>query len=61
MKSFFDVLKLQGKKTREIFYCEKCGALLNGQSEFTTEDEQWTCTECSEWNDVSDNNIIYEE
>ena len=26
MDAFFDALKLQGKKTGEFFYCEKCGS-----------------------------------
>lgn len=26
MDAFFDVLKLQGKKTGQFFYCEKCGS-----------------------------------
>ena len=43
------------------WHCDNCGALLNGQLGFTTEDDEWTCTECGEWNDVSDDNIIYEE
>lgn len=43
------------------WHCGNCGALLNGQLGFTTEDDEWTCTECGEWNDVSDDNILYEE
>lgn len=43
------------------WYCDKCGALLNCQSGFTTVDDEWTCTACGTENDVSDDNIIGEE
>lgn len=40
------------------WYCDKCGTLLNAQSGFTTASDEWTCTECGEENDVSENNIL---
>ena len=37
--------------------CDNCYALLNEQPDFTTETDQWTCTECGHVNDVSYENI----
>ena len=37
--------------------CDNCYALLNEQPGFTTETDQWTCTECGHVNDVSYENI----
>ena len=40
------------------WYCDNCGAYLNSQPGFTTEDGVWDCTECGEENDVSEDNIV---
>ncbi len=40
------------------WYCDGCGAYLNSQPGFTTDDDIWECTECGEENDVSDDNIV---
>lgn len=47
----------------ELFdwYCDSCRAHMNDQFGFTTVLDTWTCTECGEDNDVSENNIIPEE
>lgn len=42
------------------WYCDNCDALLNAQAGFTTEDDEWECTNCGELNDVSESNIIYD-
>ena len=34
---------------------------MNYQSGFTTSNDEWTCTSCGYVNDVSENNIRYEE
>ena len=41
--------------------CDNCGANLNYQPGFTTEDGVWTCTECGEENDVSEDNIVADD
>ena len=43
------------------WYCDFCGAHMNGQPGFTTTSGQWTCTECGSLNDVSENNIFETE
>lgn len=40
------------------WYCDSCGTLLNAQLGFTATNDEWTCAECGEVNDVSENNII---
>lgn len=39
------------------WYCDNCQTLMNIQPGFTTETNEWTCTECGSINDVSENNI----
>ena len=43
------------------WYCDDCGAYMNNQPCFTTVSGEWTCTECGTINDVSENNILYDE
>ena len=42
------------------WYCDECGAYMNSQPGFTTEDDEWKCTECGYVNDVSEDNIRYD-
>lgn len=42
------------------WYCDECGAYMNSQPGFTTEDDEWECTECGYVNDVSEDNIRYD-
>lgn len=44
--AFFDVLKLQGKKTREYFYCDECNAYLGYQYGFEPNMNKWVCKKC---------------
>ena len=39
------------------WYCDNCEVLMNTQIGFTTETDEWICTECGAKNDVSENNI----
>ena len=41
------------------WFCDECGAFLNGQPGFTARRGTWTCAECGEENDVSEGNILY--
>ena len=43
------------------WYCDECGAYMNSQPGFTTEDDEWECTECGYVNDVSEDNIRYDD
>ncbi len=40
------------------WWCDKCGAYLNDQENFTVEKDRWKCAECGHINDVSYDNII---
>ncbi len=39
------------------WHCDGCGRIMNNQIGFTTDDGEWTCSECGYLNDVSPNNI----
>lgn len=39
------------------WFCDGCGACLNDQPGFSA-GNSWTCTECGEINDVTENNIL---
>lgn len=43
------------------WYCDECNTYMNSQPGFTTSSEEWTCTECGCVNDVSEDNIIYDD
>lgn len=40
------------------WFCDNCGAYMNEQDGFTTEDGAWECEECGYENDVSEDNIV---
>lgn len=43
------------------WYCDYCNAHLNDQEGFSEYDNNWTCSECGNENDLSDENIIPDE
>ena len=43
------------------WYCDECDTYMNSQPGFTTSSGEWTCTECGYVNDVSEDNIIYDD
>lgn len=43
------------------WYCDECDAYMNSQRGFTTSSGEWTCSECGFVNDVSEDNIIYDD
>lgn len=43
------------------WYCDECDTYMNNQPCFTTSSGEWTCTECGAINDVSENNILYDD
>lgn len=55
-------LRIQVKLNKWIdWICDGCGADLNSQEGFTTSSGTWTCKECGCINDVTENNIIWEQ
>lgn len=53
-----------GKSSDDLgcdWYCDGCDALMNSQPGFTTSSEIWTCTECGYVNDVTEDNIRYDD
>jgi len=42
------------------WYSDVCGAYMNNQSGFTVASGEWICTECGSANDVTEDNIIYD-
>lgn len=43
------------------WHCDECDAYLNDQPGFTTVTGEWICTECGAVNDVTEDNIRYDE
>ena len=43
------------------WYCDKCGEHMNYQPGFTTSSDEWNCTSCGYTNDVSTDNIMYDD
>lgn len=41
------------------WYCDKCGAHLNGQAGFDDHKYLWKCTECGFKSSISGTNIIF--
>ena len=40
------------------WYCDSCGAYMNGQPGFSVSSGSWTCTSCGSRNDVSAGNVL---
>ena len=40
-----------------VWYCDKCGAIMNKQPGFNTHSEIWTCRKCGYENKVTENNL----
>ena len=43
------------------WFCDGCGEQMNDQPGFTTDSGEWICTECGYPNDVTDDNIIWDD
>ena len=43
------------------WYCDECGEYMNDQPGFTVKRGTWKCKSCGAVNDVSEDNIRYEE
>ena len=43
------------------WYCDNCDAYMNNQTGFSIEDGEWICQECGYLNDVSEDNILYDD
>lgn len=46
-------------KTIIDWYCDQCGEYMNNQVGFTTSSGSWTCTTCKYNNNVTNENIIW--
>ena len=43
------------------WYCDDCNAFMNSRSGFSTSGGSWTCSECGSDNDVTDDNIRWDD
>lgn len=43
------------------WYCDNCGDYMNSQTDFTVSLGTWKCEVCGYKNDVTANNIIYDD
>lgn len=41
--------------------CDRCGAFMNNQPKFTTISGTWICKDCGFENDVTEDNIVYDD
>lgn len=43
------------------WYCDNCNEYMNDQPGFTTDTGEWVCANCGYCNDVTEDNIIYDD